>query len=119
MKRILAIDGGGIRGIIPTVVLRAFETYTGRNCIDMFDLLVGTSTGGLITLGLAHPNQFGAERLLELFKDKGAAIFDKPRGSIPQKSSWEVPGIQETAWRKSSKVILAKHDSVMQNEMSW
>lgn len=84
MKRILSIDGGGIRGIIPTVVLRAFETYTGRNCVDMFDLLVGTITGGIITLGIAHPNQFGAERLLELFKDKGSAIFNKPRGPLPQ-----------------------------------
>jgi uncharacterized protein len=67
MKRILAIDGGGIRGIIPTVVLRAFETYTGRECVDMFDLLVGTSTGGLIALGIAHPRHFGAEQLLEEF----------------------------------------------------
>lgn len=84
MKRVLSIDGGGIRGIIPTVVLRAFETYTGSKCIDMFDLLVGTSTGGLITLGIAHPNQFGAEQLLELFKNNGSAIFGSPRGHLRQ-----------------------------------
>ena len=82
MKRILAIDGGGIRGIIPAVILRAFETYTDRKCTEMFDLLVGTSTGGLICLGVAHPKAFDAERLLELFKDKGSSIFTKRRGGL-------------------------------------
>jgi hypothetical protein len=42
MKRVLSIDGGGIRGIIPAVVLREFERCTNLKCVDIFDILVGT-----------------------------------------------------------------------------
>ena len=52
MKRILAIDGGGIRGIIPAAALAALEEQHGPTA-ELFDLVVGTSTGGIIALGVA------------------------------------------------------------------
>ena len=52
--RILSIDGGGIRGLIPAIVLAELETRVGKPTSSMFDLIVGTSTGGIIALGLTR-----------------------------------------------------------------
>lgn len=49
MMRILTIDGGGIRGTFPTAFLANLEQPIGR----YFDLIAGTSTGGIIAIGLA------------------------------------------------------------------
>jgi patatin-like phospholipase/acyl hydrolase len=46
--KILAIDGGGIRGIIPAVILAEIEKRTQRPIYELFDLVAGTSTGGLV-----------------------------------------------------------------------
>ncbi|MGD2008337.1 MAG: patatin-like phospholipase family protein, partial [Cellvibrionales bacterium] len=45
-RTVLSIDGGGIRGIIPAMVLHHIETATGRSSAELFDMMVGTSTGG-------------------------------------------------------------------------
>jgi predicted acylesterase/phospholipase RssA len=50
--RILSIDGGGIRGIIPLKVLEYIERQTGKQIHELFDVIGGTSTGGIIALGL-------------------------------------------------------------------
>lgn len=50
--RILSIDGGGIRGIIPLKVLEYIEGQTGKQIHELFDVIGGTSTGGIIALGL-------------------------------------------------------------------
>lgn len=52
--RVLALDGGGVRGIITLEVLAWLENETGLPLSRMFDLVVGTSTGGLIALGVAR-----------------------------------------------------------------
>jgi len=52
---ILSIDGGGVRGIVPAVVLELFEQDTGLQVSQAFDLIAGTSVGGLLTLGLTCP----------------------------------------------------------------
>ena len=53
MRKVLSIDGGGIRGIIPSLVLDYLERESGRPISELFDLCVGTSSGGIIALGLA------------------------------------------------------------------
>jgi patatin-like phospholipase/acyl hydrolase len=79
--RILSIDGGGIRGIIPATVLARIEERTGRPIADLFDLIAGTSTGGILALGLACPSEDGtrprssAAELVELYEQEGPDIF--------------------------------------------
>ena len=74
--RVLAIDGGGIRGIYPAAWLAAAENRVG-SIGAYFDLVCGTSTGGIIALalGLGIP----ASTVLELYKSRGAAIFRRRR----------------------------------------
>ena len=50
MKKILSIDGGGIRGIIPATILSYIEDKTQKPIANCFDLIAGTSTGGIIAL---------------------------------------------------------------------
>jgi uncharacterized protein len=56
-RRILALDGGGINGVFSAALLATIEESTGKRLADHFDLVVGTSTGGIIALGLGlgHP----------------------------------------------------------------
>ena len=53
--RILAIDGGGIRGIIPALILAEIEERTGQQACELFDFIAGTSTGAILALGAATP----------------------------------------------------------------
>ena len=73
--RILTIDGGGIRGLLPALVLAAFETRAGRSVAKYFDLVAGTSTGGILALGLAAG--IPAMRMAEFYLERGAAIFSQ------------------------------------------
>jgi patatin-like phospholipase/acyl hydrolase len=80
VKRILAIDGGGIRGIIPAKVLMEIERQTGRRIAELFDLIAGTSTGGILSAGLCIPGpdgsaKYSAAELLDLYKLHGGEIF--------------------------------------------
>jgi patatin-like phospholipase/acyl hydrolase len=53
MFRILALDGGGIKGVFTAAVLSALEDESGQRIVDHFDLIAGTSTGGIIAIGIA------------------------------------------------------------------
>lgn len=80
--RILSIDGGGIRGLIPALVLAELEAQTGHPCADLFDLIVGTSTGGIIALGLVAPGPQGrplysARDLADLYLGQRSRIFQR------------------------------------------
>ncbi|PKR55604.1 CBASS cGAMP-activated phospholipase [Thalassospira marina] len=75
--RILSIDGGGIKGIFPAAVLAECEKrfLKSKSCAGYFDLIAGTSTGGIIALGLGHG--LTAREALELYLENGGAIFPK------------------------------------------
>jgi patatin-like phospholipase/acyl hydrolase len=80
--RILSIDGGGIRGVIPAIVLKEIEERTGMPICRLFDLIVGTSTGGIIALGLTRPDGNGepansAAEILDLYAEEGGRIFSR------------------------------------------
>ena len=60
--RILSIDGGGIRGLLPVMVLAELERRTDKPIADMFDFIAGTSTGALLALGLTVPDEAGRPR---------------------------------------------------------
>jgi patatin-like phospholipase/acyl hydrolase len=79
---VLSVDGGGIRGVIPAVVLAELERLTGRPLSSLFHLMAGTSTGGLLVLGLAKPGpgggpEFGASDLVSLYETEGRRIFSR------------------------------------------
>ena len=74
--RVLSIDGGGMRGIIPALVVAELERRTGRPAADLFDLVVGTSTGAVLALGLSKGGAAHTAREIANFYDReGAAIF--------------------------------------------
>jgi patatin-like phospholipase/acyl hydrolase len=75
--KVLAIDGGGIRGLIPALVLTDLERRCGRPAGEMFDLIAGTSTGAIIGCALAKPDPMPAERIAELYERDGPKIFDR------------------------------------------
>jgi len=73
-KRILSIDGGGIRGILPLALLTEIEVRRGP-CADLFDIVAGTSVGGIIATGLAH--RVPAKTIYEMLVNDGGKIFAK------------------------------------------
>ncbi|KAE8694039.1 Patatin-like protein 2 [Hibiscus syriacus] len=90
---LLSIDGGGIRGIIPGVILARLESELQKldgddvRLADYFDLMAGTSTGGLITAMLAAPNEngrplFAAKDIVPFYLKNGPQIFPHPSGIL-------------------------------------
>jgi patatin-like phospholipase/acyl hydrolase len=75
--KILAIDGGGIRGLIPALVLAEVERRCGRRVAELVDLIAGTSTGGILACALAKPDPLPAERIAELYVEEGPRIFSR------------------------------------------
>lgn len=79
--RILSIDGGGIRGLIPAVVLTEIERRSNRRIADLFHLIAGTSTGGMMALGLARPRADGrpmpAAEITRVFLQEGPDVFSR------------------------------------------
>jgi uncharacterized protein len=80
---ILSIDGGGIRGLVPARVLEALEERAGMPACRLFDLVAGTSTGGIISLALTKPNadrsgpEYAASDLVTLYQKRGPEIFSR------------------------------------------
>ncbi len=74
MNRILSIDGGGSRGIIPAVILNNIYDDTGIYPTDIFDVFAGTSTGGIITLGLSI--RVPTSELVDLYLFNSEKIFE-------------------------------------------
>jgi uncharacterized protein len=75
--RVLAIDGGGIRGLIPALVLAELERRANRPVHELFDLIAGTSTGGILACALCAPNPMPAAEVAEIYEEEGPAIFDR------------------------------------------
>jgi patatin-like phospholipase/acyl hydrolase len=92
--KILSIDGGGIRGILPGQILVSLETKlqqksgnANARIADYFDMLAGTSTGGILTCMMLCPDKdgrpkFSAQQAVDLYLKKGTDIFS---ASIMQK----------------------------------
>jgi patatin-like phospholipase/acyl hydrolase len=76
--RILSIDGGGIMGAFAASALATFERATGRKVVEHFDLIAGTSTGGIIAIGLAMGAT--AQEINRFYETEGPKIFPKRAG---------------------------------------
>ena len=110
IRRVLSIDGGGIRGIMPALVIAHLERKTGKPASELFDLIVGTSTGGILALGLALQDEKGqpllaAKRMVALYERHGAEIFEQ--------SLWRklrsVGGIFEEAYSHKALEAVLEH----------
>jgi predicted acylesterase/phospholipase RssA len=82
MKKILSIDSGGIRGIIPAIILAEIEERAGQPVCNLFDFFAGTSTGGMLVLGLNCPDPAlrssplcSATEVARLFHAWGSRVF--------------------------------------------
>ena len=78
--RILSIDGGGIKGVFPAAYLAEVEKrfLGGRSIAEHFDMIAGTSTGGIIALALAHG--MTAQQALQIYTERGERIFPTLKG---------------------------------------
>ncbi len=72
-RRILAIDGGGIKGIFPASFLATVEDSVGGKIAEYFDLIVGTSTGGIVALGLGLG--LSAGDIVQFYEQSGPKVF--------------------------------------------
>jgi patatin-like phospholipase/acyl hydrolase len=74
--RVLSIDGGGVRGVIPSGVIAALEASAGKPAAELFDLVAGTSTGGIIAVALTHPAKpLSGRDLIQFYRDHAPDIF--------------------------------------------
>jgi patatin-like phospholipase/acyl hydrolase len=81
--RILSIEGGGVYGILPAHVLQYIEKKSKRPIAELFDLVMGTSTGSLLSVlltvpGLNNKPKYTAADALAIYKDQGKMIFYSP-----------------------------------------
>lgn len=88
--QVLALDGGGVRGIFSAAVLADLEADTGRSVVELFDLVVGTSTGGIIALGLGAG--LTPREILDFYVSEKNRIFPNRCG-----------------WRAVRKLFVAKY----------
>ena len=78
LRRILTIDGGGIKGVFPASFLAALEDRLGEPIAQYFDLIAGTSTGGIIAIGLGLG--MTSREILRLYCENAGRIFPRSRG---------------------------------------
>ena len=84
--QILALDGGGIKGIFSAAVLAHLEEDLGIRITDHFDLIAGTSTGGIIALGLGLG--MPPREILRFYVEHGPAIFAVGLGRCCRRLLW-------------------------------
>ncbi len=82
--KVLSLDGGGIRGIIPAIILKEIEKRTQKRIWQLFDLIAGTSTGGFLAMILSMPNpenktvaRYNIEEIINLYREDGKNIFEE------------------------------------------
>jgi hypothetical protein len=112
--RILSIDGGGIRGLIPALVVEELERRLSEaageksQLSDYFHLLAGTSTGGLIALGLTAPDggapgraRMDGPKLVSLYRREGPRIFAFSFQRVRSLGGWLGPKHSPAALRRA------------------
>ena len=100
--RILSIDGGGIRGIYPATFLAGLEEryLEGASVAQYFDLIAGTSTGGIIAVGLGAGLK--AVDLRDLYMARGCEIFPPARSGVM--------GMAQRYFRSASRYVTYRYN---------
>jgi uncharacterized protein len=99
--RILSLDGGGIRGVFPAAFLARLEEHLEHPIGRYFDLIAGTSTGGIIAIGLGLG--LSALDILKLYVEQGPAIFDQEHGVVENWIRQRLRGL--------AHLVVTKHSS--------
>lgn len=106
--RVLSLDGGGMRGLYTATVLETltghFESRRGGAPLDIgkgFDLIVGTSTGGILAAALAHGQPL--QKVIDLYRVEGSKIFTDPMPDTAQ-------GFKMIRWLWRNKAKAANHN---------
>ncbi|EHA8590684.1 Patatin [Cocos nucifera] len=86
--RILSMDGGGMKGLATVQILKQIEQGTGKHIHEMFDLICGTSTGGMLAVALGI-KQMTLDQCEEIYKKLGKLVFAEP-----------IPKDEATTWRE-------------------
>ena len=101
--RILALDGGGLRGAFTASVLATWEKQTGLRVVDHFDLVAGTSTGGILAIGMGLG--LSGQQMLDFYRKRGPVIFP-------------VTGIRSRVWHTLRHVVRPKYSqSILLREL--
>ncbi len=109
--RILSISGGGLRGVIPAKILAELEASTGKRINESFDLIVGSSIGGILALALTAPTRLTADTMVSLFQHKAQTIFP-PGGKALFGPKYDGLGLQETLNMVLGNLVLPQHTPV-------
>lgn len=98
-RRVLSIDGGGLKGAMPAAFLAEVESATGKRVADHFDLIAGTSTGGIIALGIGLG--LPCSEILAFYQEKGPAVFGESGGRLRTAAV--------RSWRLAKRLVRHKH----------
>lgn len=95
--KILAIDGGGIKGLYSASILARIEEKTGKKITDHFDMLCGTSTGGLIALALTKG--IPAQEIADMYFNRGHEIFPVSEYKVKRYFQRKWQFFKQLVWR--------------------
>ncbi|EIE23713.1 hypothetical protein COCSUDRAFT_41874 [Coccomyxa subellipsoidea C-169] len=119
--RILSMDGGGMKGIAIVRQLRQLEQRTGRAIHELFDLVCGTSTGGILAVALAL-KKLTLKDCEQIYRNLGQKVFSRPGAAAAKE---EEAGWRDSLYRayksgqQSMRVAVygCKHDAAMFEEL--
>ncbi|XP_051913954.1 calcium-independent phospholipase A2-gamma-like isoform X2 [Hippocampus zosterae] len=95
--KVLSIDGGGTRGVVPLQVLKLLEAQTGKKIHQLFDYICGVSTGAVLAfmLGLAH---FSLDECADMYRRFGSEVFRQNRLVGAVKMGWSHSYYNTETW---------------------
>ncbi|XP_022723923.1 phospholipase A I-like [Durio zibethinus] len=85
--RILSMDGGGMKGLATVQILKQIEKGTGKRIHELFDLVCGTSTGGMLAIALGI-KLMTLDQCEEIYKNLGKLVFAEPVPKDNEAATW-------------------------------
>jgi len=109
VARILSIDGGGIRGLIPATILKRWEVELGP-IAQRFHMISGTSTGGILSCALTKPAPVPATELVDMYQKRGPEIFSGDWTSLGGVASvmYDAAGLEKVVGETLGKATLGQ-----------
>lgn len=113
--RVLSLDGGGLRGLATVRMLRDIEAAAGRRIHDLFDLICGTSTGGVLAVALGV-QRWTLDQCEAMYRDIGEKVFNAQGGgaALTDESTWQqrLDGLYSTTRQRVRVAVQGcKHDA--------